>query len=81
MCGDGMDREEDVVANVCESPESPVELAWWVSPKLTKAGFVGSGNIINLVEIIKLIVDIDGRSDASSCAHKNPTWMHLKTCS
>ena len=53
----------------------------WVCIEPRKAGFLGYGNIISLVESIKMIVDIDGRSDGSACVHKNPTWMHLKACS
>lgn len=44
-----------------------------VGTEPTKAGFVGSGSILNGVESIILTVDIDGRSDASVCVHKNPT--------
>ena len=84
MCDEAWDKEEDVVAaDLCELTEViPLDWVYWVSPEeLIKAGFVGSGSVTNLDGSIKLIVDIDGRSDASACVHNNAIWMHLKACS
>ena len=66
-----MRDEADVVeADTCDDPEPELAfLVIWVI-ELTKTGFVGFENVVELDEIIKVVVDIDGRSDASVCVHK-----------
>ena len=55
------DEDDAVAADVCAATE------------LTKAGFVGSGNVIAPVESIKFTVDIDGRSNGLACVHSSAT--------
>lgn len=49
-----------------------VGLMIWVI-KLRKIGFVGSSNVIELYERIKVVTYIDGQGDDSTCLHKRPT--------
>jgi len=63
-----IDEADDVVAYECDKPEPEL-----LDIIFTKNGFVGSGNVKESVESIKVAVDIGGRSDASACVHKRPT--------
>ena len=44
----------------------------------TKAGCFGEGRVVSQLSM-RRIANIVGQSVASSCTHKSPIWMHLKT--
>ena len=43
-----------------------------------KAGGFGEGRVVSQLSM-RRIANMVGRSIASSCTHKSPIWMHLKT--
>ena len=63
-----------VIGEPCDDPEPELlELLLIGLTELGKKGFVGSGNVTERDESIRVTVAIGGRSDESACVHNRPT--------
>lgn len=63
-----------VIGKPCDNPERELlELLLIGLTELGKKGFVGSGNVTERDESIRVTIAIGGRSDESACVHKRPT--------